>query len=73
MNKYICPHCKKDLMEVGLYNIQTGFTTFDCDIISEKGEIGNWVERDFEAEDAGTFYCGDCNGEIDLDKLGLTL
>jgi len=73
MKKYICPNCKADLKEVGIRNAQEGICWYDCDIINDKGELGNWEEDEFEARDWGEFYCGDCNQEINMKKLGLIL
>lgn len=71
MKKFICPFCKEDLRKVGIENLQSGVMVWNCEIINDKGEIGEWGDEEFEGKDGGDYYCGNCQNELDLEKLGL--
>jgi len=61
-----CPHCKCDLKELGIYQLEDVQTKYYLDWIKKKGYAYGLVMREHLKEDEATFHCAMCDGLLDL-------
>ncbi|MDD5354942.1 MAG: hypothetical protein PHY56_00135 [Candidatus Omnitrophica bacterium] len=60
----LCPHCKKDLKEVGIKNGVSGNRFYDMNL-DKDGDI-SYEQDEFDSSGESWYNCGDCGDTIEF-------